>query len=90
MLEVDFDRVVTAPADVPFYEGDEAPVRIPPGLAVRCLSEAACVDCADQVRRRGLIAWIALRENPDSPTQWITLCDEHYDRTKRPKPLIFP
>lgn len=91
MLEIDFDRVATKPADVPFYAKAEAPVRIPPYLAVRCLNEARCQDCPeDAEEQRGLIGWWAVRDDDRTPTYWVTLCDEHLEKTKRKKPCIFP
>lgn len=90
MLEIDFSQVKTQPADVPFYADDEAAVRIPLYLAVRCLDEQTCQDCRGADKQRGLIAWIAERADPDKPTHWVTLCEEHFATTTRKKPTIFP
>lgn len=87
MLEIDFDRVSVGVAEVPFYENDDRPVRIPPYLAVRTLSPETCADCPSDVGpRRGLISWLALRDNERTPTHWVTLCDEHLEKTTRRKP----
>ena len=91
MLEIDFDQVKAEPADVDFYAQRPAPVKIPPYLAVRCLNAEKCQDCADDAPERlGLIAWVAVRQDNRSPTHWVVLCDEHFERTTRKKPLIFP
>lgn len=91
MLEIDFTKVTTHPADVPSYADAEAPVKIPPYLAVRCLNEESCRDCLDKgAKRRGLIAWIAVRNDPETPTHWVVLCEAHFEKTKRKKPLVFP
>jgi hypothetical protein len=91
MLEIDFDQVNTQPADVPFYAGIEADVKIPPYLAVRCLNEGRCMDCHEAAdKQRGLMAWLALRDDARTPTHWVVLCDEHFEKTNRRKPMIFP
>jgi len=90
MLEIDFDRVKTHPADVEFYADAEAPVKIPPYLTVQCLNEERCQDCPeDGDRQRGLIAWIAVRNDAETPTHWVVLCDEHFEKTKRKRPLVY-
>ena len=57
-------------------------------------SEAGCprIPILDGLARRGLIAWLAVRDNAETPTHWVILCDEHFEKTKRKrrKPLIFP
>lgn len=89
MLEIDFDKVNVGVADVQFYEDDDRPVRIPPYMAVRALNPATCVDCPSETKQRtGLIAWLALRNDERTPTHWITLCEEHLDKTSRRKPVV--
>lgn len=91
MLEIDSDKVRVGVADVPFYDNDQRPVRVPPYLAVRELSPRRCSDCPPEAEKRsGLISWLALRNDKRTPTQWVTLCDEHFEKTARKKPLIFP
>jgi hypothetical protein len=88
MLEIDFDKVKTDPADEPFYADSDAPVRIPLNMAVRCLNEAQCQDGEEADKRGGLTAWLASRNDVRTPTHWIVLCDDHFEKTKRAKPLI--
>jgi hypothetical protein len=87
IIEINFDQVRTDPADEPRYEGSDAPVRIPANVAVRCLNEAKCRDCGAAAEKQpGLIAWLAPRNDPQSPTHWIILCDDHFQKTSRDKP----
>lgn len=91
MIEIDFSKVQVGVADVQFYEGDDHPVRIPPYLAVKCLDPQRCVDCGSASEpRTGLTAWLTERKNEGTPTQWITLCDEHLASTKRRLPVVYP
>lgn len=89
MIEIDFDRVDVRPAEVEFYKNDDRPVGLPPMVAVRCLNPEMCRECKRECKTEkvpGLIAWLTLRDNPQSPTEWIVLCDEHLAATKRPLP----
>ena len=91
MIEVDFSRVDVGVADVPFYASDGKPVRIPPNLAVKCLDPQRCTVCGEaSAPRTGLTAWLTERKGERSPTQWVTLCDEHLASTERPLPAGLP
>ena len=88
LIEIDFDRVNPDPIH-PFYGARGEPVRVPLYAPVIALSPHRCTDCGnDSEPQRGLIAWLALRDNPQTPTQWITLCEEHFEKTSRKKPEL--
>ena len=88
LIQIDFERLNPDPIH-PFYETGDAPVRVPLGTAVIALSAHRCTDCRKESEpRRGLIAWLAKRDDSRTPTQWITLCDEHFATTSRKKPDV--
>lgn len=91
MLEIESDKVKVGVADVQFYDNDGCFVRVPPYLAVRELSPRRCSDCPPEAdKQSGLISWLALRDDERTPTHWITLCDDHFEKTSRKRPEIFP
>ena len=61
LIEIDFDRLNPDPIH-PFYNTPGESVRVPLYTAVIALSAHRCTDCGkDSERRRGLLAWLALR-----------------------------
>lgn len=89
MIEIDFGKVTVGVADVDTYATDGKPVRIPPGVPVRRLDASRCRECGiDSQELTGLTTWLARRDNPVTPTEWITLCDEHLSSTTRNVPPL--
>lgn len=70
--------------DHAYYDSQPADIRFPMYQAIWSVSEQICQDC--HTRGAGYLSWIAEREDPDTPTYWISLCDECVAKTNRTLP----